>query len=299
MNSLNFYDFGKNETSLITQKQQLLGKQKKVDDAQDERIENIEEKNVISVNGKTGDVVLNAEDIGAYEKPSSGIPSTDLSNQVRTSLGKADTAIQEETDPTVPSWAKNTSKPSYTAAEVGALPDTTVIPEAQIQSDWDQNDSTKKDYIKNKPNITKNGQHYTFTSYADLTINAAEELILHAMDDGISLNSYESIRLNTPHGKANYNGKEIAVKDDIPSNISYFTNDVGYYKKPVNGIPASDLASGVIPDVSGKEDSSNKTNDIAGNKTNTTKYTTTKGVADYVDGILGDINSVLDTILGN
>ena len=33
-----------------------------------------------------------------------------------------------ETDPTVPSWAKQSSKPSYTASEVGALPDTTPIP---------------------------------------------------------------------------------------------------------------------------------------------------------------------------
>ena len=33
-----------------------------------------------------------------------------------------------ETDPTVPAWAKAQSKPAYTAAEVGALPDSTVIP---------------------------------------------------------------------------------------------------------------------------------------------------------------------------
>lgn len=33
-----------------------------------------------------------------------------------------------ETDPTVPAWAKASTKPSYTAAEVGALPDTTAIP---------------------------------------------------------------------------------------------------------------------------------------------------------------------------
>lgn len=37
-----------------------------------------------------------------------------------------------ETDPTVPSWAKASSKPTYTAAEVGALPDTTVIPEDKV-----------------------------------------------------------------------------------------------------------------------------------------------------------------------
>jgi hypothetical protein len=33
-----------------------------------------------------------------------------------------------ETDPTVPAWAKAASKPTYTASEVGALPNTTVIP---------------------------------------------------------------------------------------------------------------------------------------------------------------------------
>ena len=38
-----------------------------------------------------------------------------------------------ETDPTVPAWAKESSKPSYTASEVGALPSTTHVPtEASI-----------------------------------------------------------------------------------------------------------------------------------------------------------------------
>ena len=57
-----------------------------------------------------------------YEKPSTGIPASDLSNAVQTSLGKADSALQSytETDPTVPSWAKAQTKPSYTADEVGA-----------------------------------------------------------------------------------------------------------------------------------------------------------------------------------
>ena len=36
--------------------------------------------------------------------------------------------ITTETDPTVPSWAKQQNKPTYTASEVGALPDSTVIP---------------------------------------------------------------------------------------------------------------------------------------------------------------------------
>ncbi len=49
---------------------------------------------------------------------------TDL-EAVRTT---ANSAIQEETDPTVPAWAKASSKPSYTATEVGALPASTTIP---------------------------------------------------------------------------------------------------------------------------------------------------------------------------
>ena len=38
--------------------------------------------------------------------------------------------LTTEIDPTVPPWAKSPTKPTYTAAEVGALPNTTVIPPA-------------------------------------------------------------------------------------------------------------------------------------------------------------------------
>lgn len=41
-----------------------------------------------------------------------------------------------ETDPTVPAWAKATSKPTYTAVEVGALPSTTSIPTESTVAGW-------------------------------------------------------------------------------------------------------------------------------------------------------------------
>lgn len=65
----------------------------------------------------------------AYQKPSGGIPKTDLADAVQTSLGKADTALQSftETDPTVPSWAKASSKPSYDYSEIDNTP---TIPDA-------------------------------------------------------------------------------------------------------------------------------------------------------------------------
>ena len=47
----------------------------------------------------------------------------DLAPSVKSSLEKADSALQSytETDPTVPDWAKAAAKTTYTAAEVGAL----------------------------------------------------------------------------------------------------------------------------------------------------------------------------------
>lgn len=48
----------------------------------------------------------------AYQKPQSGIPASDLAEAVRTSLGKADTALQSESDPTVPAWAKEANPPT-------------------------------------------------------------------------------------------------------------------------------------------------------------------------------------------
>lgn len=56
---------------------------------------------------------------GTYSKPSGGIPKSDLSQLVQNSLDLADSALQSESDPTVPTWAKQTNKPSYTQDEVG------------------------------------------------------------------------------------------------------------------------------------------------------------------------------------
>lgn len=43
--------------------------------------------------------------------------------------GEGGGGIAQETDPTVPAWAKEPTKPSYTAKEVGALPDTYTPPD--------------------------------------------------------------------------------------------------------------------------------------------------------------------------
>lgn len=78
---------------------------------------------VDSVNGKTGTVVLDASDVGAlpdtttasdlgaYVKPTGGIPKEDLASAVQASLGKADTALQTA----VTSFNGQTGAVTYTA----------------------------------------------------------------------------------------------------------------------------------------------------------------------------------------
>jgi len=61
--------------------------------------------------------VANLEE-NAYQKPNDGIPSADLDEGVQASLNKADSALQ-----------------------------------SQEQADWNESDSTKADFIKNKPSI--------------------------------------------------------------------------------------------------------------------------------------------------
>ncbi len=70
-----------------------------------------------------GKLAKNFADLGALAYRD-GIGAGDLSAEIKASLAKADTALQSftETDPTVPAWAKAAVKPTYTAAEVGAIP---------------------------------------------------------------------------------------------------------------------------------------------------------------------------------
>lgn len=52
------------------------------------------------------------------------VTKDDLDPDLKEAIDKAENAIDDftETDPTVPAWAKEANKPTYTAAEVGAIP---------------------------------------------------------------------------------------------------------------------------------------------------------------------------------
>ena len=90
---------------------------------------------------KSGGIFTALAGKGTYSKPQNGIPKTDLENAVQTSLGLADSALQSETDPTVPSWAKATDPP-ITSEQV-----------AQIETN-------KKNILYNLQNGVKNILNY-------------------------------------------------------------------------------------------------------------------------------------------
>ena len=120
-----------------------------------------------TVNGKalSANISLSASDVGALPSTTS-IPSktSDLTNDSGFITGYT------ETDPTVPSWAKAASKPSYTASEVGALPSTTAIPSKT--SDL-TNDSG---FLTSAPVTSVNGQ----TGAVSLTIPEAPSVMTGA-----------------------------------------------------------------------------------------------------------------------
>lgn len=115
------------------------------------------------------------------------IPETDLTDYATKIY--VDSAIEgvvvEETDPTVPSWAKQASKPTYTAQEVGALPANTAL------FSGDYNDLSNKPTIPvvptNVSSFTNDAGYltthqsltdYATKSYVETAIRGAESGLL-------------------------------------------------------------------------------------------------------------------------
>lgn len=78
----------------------------------------------IKVTKKIGDATVTTDNI-----PITGLGSAAFKEATEFATAEqgelAETAVQTETDPTVPDWAKQATKPTYTAEEVGAMPSNT------------------------------------------------------------------------------------------------------------------------------------------------------------------------------
>ena len=122
---------------------------------------------VDSVNGQTGTVVLDVDDINDVTIASIADQDTLVYNGTTHTWGNeplADVALTG-------AYSSLSGTPTLaTVATTGLYSDlsgTPTIPAAQIQSDWTQADNTKKDYIKNKPTIPTN-----LNSLSDVTVSS-------------------------------------------------------------------------------------------------------------------------------
>lgn len=198
---------------------------------------------VTSVNSKIGAVVLAASDVGAlpdtttaadlgaYVKPSGGVPKADLSTAVQTSLNKADTALQSAP---VTSVNTKTGAVVLTASDVGALPDTTTASDLGA-------------YVKPSGGIPVSDLNTTAKSRLMPTGGTTGQVLAKA-----SGTNYDVEWVNQSGGGGavdSVNGQTGAVVLDA-SDVGALPDtttaaDLGAYVKPSGGIPKTDLASAV------------------------------------------------------
>lgn len=100
-----------------------------------------------------------------------GLSTNDFTNDYKNTLDNLGSMAFNEVDPTVPAWAKEETKPSYTAEEVGALSDSTVLADLTEdanhrtvtdaeKSTWNAKSDFSGDYndLQNAPNIVEDGE---------------------------------------------------------------------------------------------------------------------------------------------
>lgn len=141
----------------------------------------------------------------------------------------------EETDPTVPAWAKQPTKPTYTAQEVGALPANTPIPAAvteQTVAGWG--------FTKNTGTYSKPASGIPASDLASGVIPSVPQMATQAdMSDWTSGKTVDAAVLKTDFQSAvqSLGSLDNAVtslqarkadKNEIPTAVSELTNDSGF-----------------------------------------------------------------------
>lgn len=178
-----------------------------------------------------------------------------------------------ETDPTVPAWAKAENKPSYTAAEVHALPDDTEIPiftnktvldsiTAEKVADWDETVTDKHSHT-NKTVIDKftesddgtvlyNGEqiasgnlwHGTKSEYDALAekdidttyvVTDEEDTVANALIDDTKINTQSTWSSK----KINEENKEVYSTDEVKTNKVWIDGKPIYRKVVTQTITTS------------------------------------------------------------
>ena len=161
----------------------------------------------VKMNGETKGTVTSSGTIDL------GTVLTDASKFATSAQGtKADTALQSETDPTVPPWAKTPSKPKYTASEVGAL-------------SLDGGTINKSKTIKMDASANSDGANLKWG-----TVNSKNPYIGYASDqvDGtfvvaslLGTNYASGLAIGGGSGNLLWKGTKVATTSDIPNTSNF------------------------------------------------------------------------------
>lgn len=157
------------------------------------------------------------------EKPSiNGVELTGNKTLEDMGIQPAGEYIEEETDPSVPAWAKAENKPSYSASEVGADPEGSAS-QALIEA----NSYTEKKAEEINANIEKKLDKVGDTSNNTITFNAAEVRENIATGDKHSVIFGKIAKFLADLKAVAFSGKYSDLLEK-PENISSFNNDSGY-----------------------------------------------------------------------
>jgi hypothetical protein len=136
---------------------------------------------------------------------------------------KADTALQNETDPTVPAWAKGTSKPSYNFSEVGNKP--TTLAGYGIT-----------DAIPSNEKAAANGVA-TLDNNGKIPLIQLNDTILGQMVHAGEFNATTAVAALTTNGKIILGTAEntITLTNDTTAITGYTSNEGNYYVTQTTG----------------------------------------------------------------
>lgn len=240
---------------------------------------------------------------GTYSKPSGGIPMGDLASGVQTSLGKADTAVQ--------------------AVEYGTTLQSAPIAQfCHVRlTIADLPGGDLEDFVATYPDFYLARQRYDFTDDETLysgiftyqteetnledpmgdTLSVPHTLVIYAIwSAGWYLNHFEinnpvNPDWNATSGLAEILNKpiipDISGKQDVIQDLQTIRTGAAAgataYQKPGTGIPASDLASGVIPTVP------TISTDVSADAASDVKTSSPKSVKTYVDAGIAAVESDL------
>ena len=177
---------------------------------------------------KTGTFAMTSDIITSYndltDKPTIPTKTSDLTNDSGFITGVA--------------WNDVTGNPTFaTVATSGDYDDLTnkpTIPAAQIQSDWNQSDSTKLDYIKNKPSIpsttnlvtTDTAQTITGLKTLGPTSGTTTEVGYNSITFKLTNQAINDSNLDLKLGSASYDGylhPQLYASKGIIANLSKIT----------------------------------------------------------------------------